>query len=60
MEKFLTVQEVADQLRVHRNTVYTLVQDNKIENFRISKSIRFTEQALKKFLAEAKNDSQAK
>lgn len=37
----LTVQEVANYLRVSRQTVYTMVRENKIPHFRVGNKVRF-------------------
>lgn len=39
--KTLTVQEVADYLRVSRQTVYTMIRANKIPHFRVGNKVRF-------------------
>jgi excisionase family DNA binding protein len=37
----LTVQEVADYLRVSRQTVYTMVRTGKLPHFRVGNKVRF-------------------
>ncbi len=37
----MTVQEVADYLRVSRQTVYTLVRVGKLPHFRVGNKVRF-------------------
>lgn len=37
----MTVKEVADFLRVSRQTVYTMVKQGKIPSFRIGTKVRF-------------------
>jgi len=39
--KTLTVQEVADYLGVHQDTVYTMVRQKQIPHFRIRRRIFF-------------------
>ena len=39
--KTLTVQEVADYLRVSRQTVYAMVRANKIPHFHVGNKVRF-------------------
>lgn len=50
MLKLLTVYEVADLLRVHFNTVYELVRQNKIKYVKIGIQIRISEKALSEFM----------
>ena len=44
----LTVQEIANQLRVSESTIYRLVKDHKISCIRIGKQLRFNLQKVKK------------
>lgn len=37
----LTVQEVANYLRVSRQTVYTMIRAGKIPHFRVGNKVRF-------------------
>jgi excisionase family DNA binding protein len=37
----MTVKEVADFLRVSRQTVYTMVREGKLPHFRIGNKVRF-------------------
>lgn len=37
----MTVQEVADFLRVSRQTVYTMVREGRIPHFRVGNKVRF-------------------
>jgi putative molybdopterin biosynthesis protein len=37
----MTVKEVADFLRVSRQTVYTMVRQGKLPHFRIGNKVRF-------------------
>ena len=39
---FYTIPEAAQLLRVHENTLYTLVRKKKIEHYRIGNQIRIT------------------
>ncbi|GIN71180.1 hypothetical protein J14TS2_16550 [Bacillus sp. J14TS2] len=40
----LTVQEVAEQLRVHPDTIYTMVKQKQIPHFRVRSRIFFTQE----------------
>jgi excisionase family DNA binding protein len=50
MTKLFTVQEVAELLQVHFNTVYELARQNKISSIRIGRQIRITEEAFNDFI----------
>ena len=45
---FYTVPEAAEILRVHENTIYTLVRSKQIEHYRIGNQIRITAAELEK------------
>nr|CDL65510.1 unnamed protein product [uncultured bacterium] len=45
---FYTVPEAAELLRVHENTIYTLVRSKQIEHYRIGNQIRITAAELEK------------
>jgi excisionase family DNA binding protein len=40
--KTLTVQEIAEHLGVHRDTIYTMVRQKQIPHFRIRRRILFS------------------
>lgn len=46
--EFYTVQEAAELLRVHENTIYNLVRHKKIEHFRVGNQIRISATELEK------------
>jgi len=50
--RFVTVAEVADQLRVSNMTVYRLVQAGSLPAVRIGRSYRIREDDVDKYLAE--------
>ena len=52
MPKFYTVQEVADILQIHWQSVLTYIKDGKLEAVKLGKGYRISESALKKFLAD--------
>ncbi len=52
MPKFYTVQEVADMLQIHWQSVLTYIKDGKLEAVKLGKGYRISESALKKFLAD--------
>ena len=45
-KKTLTVQDVADYLGVHSDTVYTMVREKQIPHFRIRRRIFFSIEAI--------------
>jgi excisionase family DNA binding protein len=52
MPKFYTVQEVADMLQVHWQSVLTYIKSGKIEAVKLGKGYRISELALKRFVAD--------
>ena len=50
--EFLTVEEVAEYLRLPLSTVYKLVQDNKIPGFKVGKHWRFRRETFEKWIKE--------
>lgn len=51
--QFLTVAEVADQMRVSKMTVYRLVHSGELPAVRVGKSFRVPQRALSEYLASA-------
>lgn len=54
--KFLTVAEVAGAMRVSRMTVYRLVHAGEMPAVRVGKSFRVPQDALDRYLADARID----
>lgn len=54
-ERFVTVAEVADRLRVSTMTVYRLIQSGDLPAARIGKSYRLREHDVEAFLAQQFN-----
>lgn len=50
---FLTVAEVASQMRVSKMTVYRFVHSGELEAVRVGRSFRVTEEALEEFLSKS-------
>jgi excisionase family DNA binding protein len=50
--RFVTVAEVADQLRVSNMTVYRLIQSGQLPATRVGRSYRIREEDLDRYLAE--------
>lgn len=50
--RFLTVAEVADQLRVSNMTVYRLIHGGELPAVRVGKSYRLREDDVDKYLAD--------
>ena len=49
---FYTIDEAAELLRVHRNTIYTLVRSKQIEHYRVGNQIRITAKELERLKVE--------
>jgi len=47
---FLTVEQVADTLQVHWQTVLNYIKRGKIEALRLGKGYRISQEALEKFI----------
>lgn len=56
--KFLTVAEVAEAMRVSRMTVYRLVHAGEMPAVRVGKSFRVPQDALERYLADARIDTE--
>ena len=50
---FYTIQEAAELLRVHENTLYNLVRKKKIEHYKIGVQIRITAAELERLKVPA-------
>ena len=53
--KFYTLQEVADILRVSRQTIYNYVTAGKLKATKYGKAYRVTESTLQEFLKNGSN-----
>jgi excisionase family DNA binding protein len=53
--RFVTVAEVADQLRVSNMTVYRLIQSGQLPSTRVGRSYRIREEDVDRYLAEQYN-----
>ena len=54
-KEFYTIKEAAELLRVHENTIYTLVRSKQIEHYRIGNQILITAAELEKLKVPAEN-----
>ena len=54
-KEFYTIKEAAELLRVHENTIYTLVRSKQIEHYRVGNQIRITAAELEKLKVPAEN-----
>lgn len=52
VHKFYTVQEVADLLQIHWQSVLTYIKSGKLEAVKLGKGYRISEAALKQFIAD--------
>lgn len=50
--EFLTVEEVAEYLRLPLSTVYKLAQDKKLPGFKVGKHWRFRKKAFQEWIKE--------
>jgi excisionase family DNA binding protein len=55
--RFLTVAEVAEQIRVSGMTVYRLIHAGALRAVRVGRSFRIPEDAVEEFLAAAGDDA---
>ena len=62
-ERYLTLPEVAEQLKVSRRTVYRWIKSGDLDAYQFGREYRITESALKDFLEahrfRAKGDGDA-
>lgn len=56
---FLTVDEVAQRLRLSKMTVYRLLHDHALEHIRVGRSFRVTELELRRYLKERTQERRA-
>lgn len=52
VHKFYTVQEVADLLQIHWQSVLTYIKSGKLEAVKLGRGYRISETALKQFIAD--------
>jgi len=57
---FLTVEQVADKLQVHWQTVLNYIKNGKLEALKLGKGYRISQKALDKFIKENSILSQEK
>lgn len=57
--RILTVEEVAQFLRVHPSTIYKMLKKKQLPAFRVGSDWRFAVEALEKWLGEAASGSMA-
>jgi putative molybdopterin biosynthesis protein len=55
LKALLTVQEVADLLRVHRNTVYEWVSRGEMRAIRVGNRLRFDPEDVSRWLGERRD-----
>jgi excisionase family DNA binding protein len=53
---FKTVTEIADELHVHRITIYRLLKDGKLPGFKIGRVWRFDSDEVRKWLSAKDSD----
>ncbi|BFH16037.1 hypothetical protein J6TS7_55940 [Paenibacillus dendritiformis] len=52
MERIYTPEEAALRLRIHKDTMYKLLRENKVKHFRIGRRYFIRESALEEFIKE--------
>jgi putative molybdopterin biosynthesis protein len=52
--KALTTQEVADILKIAKNTVYELVKRGELNSYKIGKNLRFSVEDVENYIAQSK------
>lgn len=53
MNKFYTAQEIADKLKIKKNTVYELIKRGELSSSKIGKQLRVSEEQLSRYLGAA-------
>lgn len=60
IDKYITVDELAEYLHVHRTTIYRLLRRRKLPGFRIGNDWRFDVDVIKRWQSDrTKNDYEA-
>jgi len=54
MEKYYTVQEIAERLQTHKNTIRRWIKERKLGASKIGKEYRISETQLKQFIEKSK------
>jgi len=57
LDEVMTIQEVADYLKLTRQTVYKLLKNGDLKAFKIGRSIRILRSEIKRFIQEKMNSS---
>lgn len=52
----MTVQEIADYLGVHPDTIYTMVREKQIPHFRVRRRIFFSIEAINAWIREQESN----
>jgi len=52
MAKMLTLEEVAEFLRVHPSTIYRLLRKSKIPAFKVGSDWRFNQESVEKWVID--------
>ena len=50
MNKFYTAQEIADKLKIKKNTVYELIKRGELSSSKVGKQLRVSEEQLQRAL----------
>jgi excisionase family DNA binding protein len=57
MNKVLTLEELADYLRVHPSTIYRLLRKNQLPAFKVGSDWRFNLDSVDKWIDQAERKS---
>jgi excisionase family DNA binding protein len=52
----LTVQDVAEYLGVHQDTIYTMVREKQIPHFKVRRRILFTVESIDAWIRECESE----
>ena len=56
MDSVLTVQDVAEYLHVHRQTIYELLKRKQLPAFKIGREWRFNQESIDRWRADAEQN----
>ena len=58
MNKFYTAQEIADKLKIKKNTVYELIKRGELSSSKVGKQLRVSEEQLALYLKTASSSQE--
>jgi excisionase family DNA binding protein len=57
MSKVMTLEELAELLRVHPSTIYRLLKKRKIPGFKLGSDWRFSQESVERWVKERESDT---